>query len=387
MTKLEERAEAYKNAAKHIKSDRVLNLASIWTPVIVQDSGFKMSEAMFDYDKLEQAVYKFHDKYQFDFYMDFCNRNPLRISSALGNTDYIIDDENGALGYATDINYMQPEDYDMILENYDEFIWTKYLNKRYQKLNSGDAIKMMSDAAKEVIAFNHYAVKINTEMAKRDVPPALLMGIPGYFNFYEILYLSLRGLRGLSVDMRRIPDKVKKLCDTMKNGNGFNQYMATAKKGTNPLSGADFAFYLLGHNILSKKQFEEFYWPSLKEVFDFAEKYDKIVHLFVESENSRFYEFFAQAPKGHVVAHFENDNLFEAKKQIGDKICFCGGMPVDLLARGTKKECVDYAKHLIDELAADGGFIFSQNKMVAYPSDYNPENLLAVNEFVREYRI
>lgn len=387
MTKLEDRAQAYKNAAKHIKGDRVLNLANIWTPVIVQDSGYKMSEAIFDYDKLEQATYKFHEKYHFDFYMDFCIRNPLRISSALGNTDYIIDDESGALGYVTDINYMQPEDYDMVLDHYDEFIWTKYLNKRYPNLNKGDAIKMMRDAAKEVIAFNQFCTKMQTEMAKRDVPPSLLMGVPSYFNFYEILYLSLRGLRGLSVDMRRNPDKVKKICDTLKNGNAFNQYMATAKKGSNPLSGPDITFYLLGHNILSKKQFEEFYWPSLKEVFDFAEKYDKVLHIFAESENSRFYEFFAQAPKGRVVVHFENDNVFEAKKQIGDKICICGGMPVDLLARSSKKECLDYAKRLIDELAGDGGFIFSQNKMIAYPSDYNPENLLAVNEFVQNYRI
>ena len=125
----------------------------------------------------------------------------------------------------------------------------------------------------------------------------------------------------------------------------------------------------------------------LKEIFDFVEKYDKIVHIFNECENSRLYDIYKQAPKGHVVVHFENDDLFKAKKEIGDTVCLCGGMPTDLLARGTKKECIDYAKRLIDELASDGGFIFSQDKMISYPNDCSAENLIAVNEFVREYRI
>jgi uroporphyrinogen-III decarboxylase len=77
----------------------------------------------------------------------------------------------------------------------------------------------------------------------------------------------------------------------------------------------------------------------------------------------------------------------DTKKEIGDTVCLCGGMPSDLLARGTKKECIDYAKRLIDELASDGGFIFSQDKMISYPNDCSAENLKAVNEFVQEYRI
>jgi hypothetical protein len=60
-------------------------------------------------------------------------------------------------------------------------------------------------------------------------------------------------------------------------------------------------------------------------------------------------------------------------------------MPVDLLYHGTKRENINYAKRLIDELAADGGFMFSQNKMVSYPNDCKAENLKAVNDFVREY--
>ena len=59
-------------------------------------------------------------------------------------------------------------------------------------------------------------------------------------------------------------------------------------------------------------------------------------------------------------------------------------MKVELLGNGTPQECVDYAKKLIDELG--DGYIFSENKMLSFKNDCKRENLLAVREFVRDYR-
>ncbi len=61
-----------------------------------------------------------------------------------------------------------------------------------------------------------------------------------------------------------------------------------------------------------------------------------------------------------------------------------GGMTTDLLGNGTKQQCIDYAKKLIDELG--DGFIFSTNKMVSFRNDCKRENLLAVTDFVRNYQ-
>ena len=61
-------------------------------------------------------------------------------------------------------------------------------------------------------------------------------------------------------------------------------------------------------------------------------------------------------------------------------------MKNSMLGNGTKQECLDYAKRLIDELGADGGYLFSQDKMGSYRIDANPENLKAVCDFVLDYR-
>jgi hypothetical protein len=128
-----ERVQLYKDAARHKKTSRVLNLANIWTWKIC-DSGYKLSEALFDYNKMEDIVCKFHEKYQFDFYMDYGLRNPLRIPDVLGFTDYIIDDDTCSLTYATDINYMTEEDYDLIIENFDKYLWTRCVPRKFKKL-------------------------------------------------------------------------------------------------------------------------------------------------------------------------------------------------------------------------------------------------------------
>lgn len=52
-----ERVQLYKDAARHKKTSRVLNLANIWTWKIC-DSGYKLSEALFDYNKMEDIVCK-----------------------------------------------------------------------------------------------------------------------------------------------------------------------------------------------------------------------------------------------------------------------------------------------------------------------------------------
>jgi hypothetical protein len=97
----------------------------------------------------------------------------------------------------------------------------------------------------------------------------------------------------------------------------------------------------------------------------------------------RFAEFFQDIPKGRILYQLEQDDIFEVRKRLPN-LAIVGGMPTELLGRGTKQECVDYAKKLIDTLG--DGFVLSQNKMMSFRKDAVRENVLAVNEFVRSYR-
>jgi len=98
----------------------------------------------------------------------------------------------------------------------------------------------------------------------------------------------------------------------------------------------------------------------------------------------RFKEFFQDIPKGTVVMHLEDDNIREVRRELPN-LALAGGMPLEHLGYGTPEQCVDDAKRLIDDLGE--GYILSMTKNAAYKDDMKRENLLAVMEFCREYKL
>jgi hypothetical protein len=139
----------------------------------------------------------------------------------------------------------------------------------------------------------------------------------------------------------------------------------------------------LGYSILSVDQFRELYWPYLKKVLDTAAKHKKPVFCVCQSTMLRFVEFFQDIPRGVLLMLPEQDDIFEIRKKLPN-IALAGGMPTDLLGHGTKEDCVDYAKKLIDTMG--DGFVLSQNKMISFRNDAKRENILAINEFARNYQ-
>lgn len=203
---------------------------------------------------------------------------------------------------------------------------------------------------------------------------------PAFLPF-EYFFSSYRGIKELSIDLRKCKPQLLDTSDAIFNTLVFptmQQLMNT--EGLTTI--CDSIFVMLGHSILSEKQFEEFYWPHLKRCIDIADEHNKSLLLFCESTMLRFTDFFKDIPKGVLFIHLEQDNIFELKKKLPN-ICFMGGMTSDLLGNGTSAQCVNYARKLIDELG--DGFVFSTNKMISFRNDCKRENLLAVCDFVRNY--
>lgn len=183
------------------------------------------------------------------------------------------------------------------------------------------------------------------------------------------------------MDIRKCKGEMKAAMDALfENDRKPAIDLAAARKNVDGVG--DMGTTLLGHSVMSVKQFEEFYWPYLKYFFDKAMANKKTVYLFCESTLMRFAEFFQDIPKGVLCIQPEQDDVFELRKKLPNA-AIAGGMPTSLLGMGTKEECVNYAKKLVDTLGA--GFILGQDKMISYRNDIKRENLLAVQEFARNY--
>lgn len=182
--------------------------------------------------------------------------------------------------------------------------------------------------------------------------------------------------------MRRVPDKILEFNAAMEPS-----YLQTTRAVLDQPKDkyvCDLYTALLMHSIMSPKQFDKFYFTTLRKVIDMLVETDSSMYIFVEAEFMRIADFFKDVEGGHLVVHVENDDIFEVRKTVPN-ICLAGGMPVDLLGNTTPSECSDYAKKLCDTLGSTG-YIFSQNKMMSFRYDGKRENMMAVQDYVLNYR-
>ena len=230
------------------------------------------------------------------------------------------------------------------------------------------------------------AFERNNKLAQMGVP-GLISPKNGFASLgIEYLFSGLRGIRGISLDMRRVPDKVRAACNALDSISAEPVVQNLMHDVPGPDTGYcfDMLVAILAHTILSKQQWEMFYWPPLKRIIDEVVAKDKTIQLFIEGSFIRFADYFKDYPKGHIAIQIESDDILEVRKAFPN-CCVIGGMTSQLLSKGTKEECIDRVKYLVDELGPKG-FILGQDKMMSYRVDANPENVLAVCEYVQNMK-
>lgn len=367
------------------KPDRIPILSNAWNWKYL-DAGYTLSEALYDTKLVRQSIYHYLDLYPTDVIFEIGTRNPFSFTQYLGSDKhYIIDDAIGGMNIV-DESFLEPEEYDELINDPMKFIWEKFLPRKCKKLQmstNGQAyVEGMNAFIKYLVSYMglQYVMKY-----KYGVPTLYDMYCPFYMmNGPDIMMDFMRGIKGLSRDMRRMPDKVKAACDALDTIYEPDMSAYNGPFGHNMDTAFDGAMVYIAHTIMNPKQFEMYYWPGLQKAAEFAKKWDKTVLLFVEGDSERLYPFFKQLPKGHFALLAEQNDIFKMRKELPN-ICVAGGMPATLLGGSDPKTCVDYARRLCEELGSDGGYIFSSDKMLSYPSDCKRENWKAVCEFVASY--
>ena len=371
-----ERIKLFKDTVAMKKTNRVPNISAFFTWKIM-DSEFGMKEALYDYKKLEKLVCDFHKRYQFDAYKDLGVRNPVKVIDALGSSFYTITDDGGINVHDNVI--MQGDEYAEFVKDPAKFNWIKLMKRKYPE---GDA-KKLADSIWNFMMFGQFAQKMTNKFVKEYECPSVFDMMAVALHPFEFFFQTARGIKEISRDLRKNKEGLIEAMEAVYENSMKPSLEASLVKDTSAYV-CDTYIALLAHSTLSNQQFEEIYWPILKRVFDKVVAANKTMYVYCESTILRFAELFQEIPKGHLVIHLENDDIFEARKQLPN-VCLAGGMTTDLLGYGTPQECVDYAKKLIDE--PGNGYIFSQNKMVSFKTDCKRENLLTVNDFVRNYRV
>lgn len=198
---------------------------------------------------------------------------------------------------------------------------------------------------------------------------------------FDVIGDTLRGTTGIMKDMFRRPDKLLKALDVV-----ADLTIASVK------SSPQFAnLFMIGYPLhkgadgwMSQKQFDTFYWPSLKKCMDAFIEEGLLQRLFAEGGYESRLDKVDQFGKGEVLWYFDKTDMGLAKKALGKNCCIMGNVPSSLLMTGTPAEVKEHSRKLIEICAPGGGYILSSG---AVGTSFNVENLLAMVEAGKEYGV
>ena len=244
-----------------------------------------------------------------------------------------------------------------------------------------DTLQKMIDAGKELQKRNAVMAQSMDSDAAHGFLSWMGMGALSFAPF-DAIGDTLRGTKSIMMDMFRNGDKLLKAVDLMADiiihSVLHNPMIHNAVTVGFPLhKGAD--------GWMSPKQYETFYWPSLKKVMDAFINEGLICMMFAEgSYNTRLDVVRSDFPKGSVIWWFDQTDMAVAKKVLGDKFTIQGNIPSSLIVTGTPEDVKACCRKLIETCGKGGGYIMAAGCIADNPK---LENLQAIMAAIREYGV
>lgn len=304
---------------------------------------------------------------------------PINVYTILGAKNFVM----GSDGYIQhpEVVGMIPEDYDEFIKDPLKCIHEIILPRLYSNLDI-DAVNKARTYAKAQKVFYDTMGQIGIGTAQINAKYGLAEGNIGAMSEapYDLVADQFRSFSGVSIDIRRRPQQILDACEAV--------VPMMIKCGTTPRTSIRNKCMLPLHMapFMKEKDFSKFWWPSFKKVVEGLWNNGVGVAIFVEHDWTRFLDYLQELPEKTLMM-FEYGNPKQIKDKLGKKYILSGFYPINTLVNGSKQQCLDKAKELIDILAPGGNFIFSYEKQPLVLSDAQPENIIAVNEFVREYAV
>ncbi len=406
-----ERARGMVDAIHLKKSTRVLVSPPLNTYPIAY-AGMTPHDAMYDYAKLGEAIRKFHADFQPDFSGGCRIYGPGKLFDIL---DYKLYRWPGhgvdkTMPYqCVETDYMKTDEYDRLIADPSGYFMRTYLPRVFGGLAALQAVGPLTDLL-ELPFIGGWMIPVGqpevqealTKLQRageaavewRDACVTIEAGLSGELGLpggmggftkapFDSLGDTLRGTRQIMIDKFRQPEKLLAALDRWVPL-AVDMGVRNANASHNPMSfiplhkGAD--------GFMSDEDFRKFYWPTLKAVILGLIEEGVVPYLFVEGSYNERLDVIADSgiPAGKTVWLFDKTDMKEVKKKLGSWACFAGNVPVSMLQAGTPQKISDYVKRLIDDVAADGGFILSNGAALDHAQ---AENLHAMIDTCKEYGV
>ena len=217
------------------------------------------------------------------------------------------------------------------------------------------AAKAFAKAVQVALEEGELAAESVRRMAALGFPPPFFIG-PHAAAPFDFMSDTLRGMRGIMLDMLRQPDNLlaaeERVIDIML------EHLLVSTRATGA-KVAGFPLHRGSDGFMSLAQFERFYWPQLKHMFLALIDNDITPFAFFEGAWDQRLEYLRELPAGKVMGWFQKSDIFKVKEVVGDTMCIIGGMPNSLLAGGSVSEVREHTQRLCEVVGKNGGYIMS----------------------------
>lgn len=276
---------------------------------------------------------------------------------------------------------MPVEDYDYLIEHPLDCLYERVIPRLYEGLNGENPMLTALSLAKGLTAKNNdffpmfgIGAKLNEKYgyyAQNGMARAMTTAP------FDFVADQLRGFSKVSLDIRRMPDKLIAASDAV--------YPLMVKAGIPKMITPESRAYSFLHmpTFMREKDFAKLWWPSFLRMCNEHASMGIQVDTFCEDDWTRYVDYLYELP-ANTLLRFEKGDMRKIKDTLGKKHIIYGMYPISLLQGGTKEQCLDKAKEMLDILAPGGRYIFAIDKLIITSGSVNLDNLIAVTDYVHE---
>ena len=369
----DEKVERIMTCANLGKPDRmpVITMAQTWSMAY---AGTNAADTFTSVEREFEVYAKFLLDSDFDGTLQFGNIRPIPLYESLGYSPFFFS-KDGVTIQHQDNSILSTEEIEEYIANPIKYLRNKALYRRFPALQQDfpEDLKALGNALQEMFKHRQKIESIDNYLREKVGTPKVTGDL---FEPALDRYICYRSFAEGMKDLRKRPELVLEALEAT--------YPLLAPPPT-PIKQFPFAFSpIVTATYLSRKNFEKFFWPTAKRLFETLISLGAKVCIAMEGTWSHVYDFLLEFPKGSIVAFVEQDDMIETKKIIGDKVCIIGGMDDQLISNGTRQQCIDYTKSVIDGCGTEGVMII-HGKCLLSPGQINVDNYRAVADFVHEY--
>ncbi|MDO4287572.1 MAG: uroporphyrinogen decarboxylase family protein [Eubacterium sp.] len=356
--------------------------------LIAQYGEQNLFDFQYDYSKLREPVLELADKIYTDGCISFPvtqnNARPPMMYQLLGSQSFVM----GKNGYVQhpEVSGMHEDEYGELIADPFTFLMDKVIPRQYKNLDfKNEPVKAMRSFITAMWSLDDDMMSSMPWFMELIEKKGYYPGAPlGSATFtlapFDFIADQLRSFSGISMDIRRHRSELKEAAEAVM------PLMFYWGLPENPHPEGFVLNPLHMPTFMREKDFAELWFPTYKTMLEqFAAKNARTM-VFCENDWMRYLDYLQELPAGTLLM-FEYGDPKAIKDKLGDKFLIQGLYPISLIRQGTKQECIDKAKEILDTMMPGGGYIFGFDKNPLTLGDINLENYIAVAEFVHEYGV